>query len=285
MNRSYYRFVLPSFPLHMNQSSSPFRAAYPVGAFLISAFLSSCASAPPPPIPKTTVSANVPVISVLPETKEAQEKGGVEIAIVPVSYSTAVRQKYSVTPKSPGMGSMLGAAMLTGGKSSALVYVEETTTPFLDVTPGRLQFTVRVNNKLSRVFRGQGAVVQFNVAGKLVPFGETDYAEVLNGIVPPRNENTFNIKGPKLETIPDKGTIGIFLYDVVTQTDTAGNVIEKQNYEWFFDYAVKKVEAQGERQKNEAFMEPGLYQQALIKARKRAMDDPDPPELYMNLNR
>lgn len=269
----------------MKNTSMLYRAAILTAGLLstfgISAFV-GCVSAPPPPVPKTTISAKVPGISPMAETKEAQEKGGVEIAIVPATYATATKQKYSVTPKSPGFGSMLGASIATGGKSANLIYVEETIIPFLEVVPGRLQFTVRVNNKLSRVFRGQGAVVQFNVAGKLVPFGETDYAEIINGIVPPRNENTFLIKGPRLDAIPDKGTIGIFLYDVITQTDVAGNVTEKQNYEWYFDYSVRFVEAQAEARKSEVFMEPSQYEHALIMARKRSMDDPDTPELYIS---
>lgn len=262
----------------MKTRALPIRAAAAaLSATLLYLTLSGCASAPPPPARKATVSAKVPVVAPLPETREAQEKGGVEIAVVPSSYAAATKQRYSVSPKSPGLGSMIGASLMTAGNSRNLLYVEETLTPFLSVEPGRLQFSVRVNNKLSRVFRGQGAVVQFNVGGKLVPFGETDYAEVLNGIVPPRNENTFTIRGPRLDAIPDKSTIGIFLYDVVTQTDVAGNVVEKQNYEWYFDYALKTVEAQADVKVSEAYMDAAGYQMALMKAQKRAVDDPDGP--------
>jgi hypothetical protein len=257
-----------------------YRSALSAGLLASLAAWSGCASAPPAPTPKTTISARIPVVAPLPETKEAQEKGGVEIAVVPAAYAPVTKQKYSVAQKAPGFGRMLGASLATGGNSQNLIYVEESYTPFLAVEPGRLQFTVRVNNKLSRVFRGQGAVVQFNLAGKLVPFGDTDYAEMINGIVPPRNENTFTIKGPRLDALPEKGTIGIFLYDVVTQTDVAGNVIEKQNYEWYFDYSLKTVEAQAEVKAGETYMDAAAFQMALLKARKRAVDDPDTLESF-----
>ena len=36
--------------------------------------------------------------------------------------------------------------------------------------------------------------------------------------------------------------MGLFFYDVVTKTDNAGNVTEKQNFEWFYDYSVQLKE-------------------------------------------
>jgi len=277
-------------PILMNSMLRRFSAAR-FACIASSVVLFGCAVPPQQPVvvPKISISAKLPVVSAMVDgngsdtqsgarrTPEAQEKGGIEIAVVPATYATTTKQKYAVTPKSAGFGNMLGAAVATGGKAQNLVYVEETVTPFLDVSPARLQFTVRVNNKLARVFRGQGAVVQINVAGKLLPFGQTDYSEFLNGIVPPRNENTFTILGPRIDTLPDKASIGIFLYDVVTATDVAGNTTERQNYEWYFNYSVKTVETQAELRQGERFMEPGEYQRAVILARKRSMDDPDTP--------
>ena len=40
--------------------------------------------------------------------------------------------------------------------------------------------------------------------------------------------------------LQDKGTISIFLYDVVTATDVAGNTTEKQNYTWDFSYTMQE---------------------------------------------
>ena len=46
--------------------------------------------------------------------------------------------------------------------------------------------------------------------------------------------------------IPDPTTVGLFLYDVVTNTDAAGNVTEKQNFEWYFSYRGQLVEKEFE---------------------------------------
>jgi hypothetical protein len=88
-----------------------------------------------------------------------------------------------------------------------------------------------------------------------IPFGNIDYEEFLNGIVPPRNEAEFTIYGPTLDLLPDKGTIGIFLYDVVTATDVAGNTTQKQNYEWYFDCQAKTEEATGEVRTTQGFID------------------------------
>jgi len=216
-----------------------------------------------PPTRTIPISCNLPTITAMPETKEAQEKGGVEIAVVPALYKSEKKNKSVLAQARPPF-----AALLLNPDSKNQVYVVETTTAYLEPEPKRLQFTVRVNNKLPRVFRGQGAVVQINVAGKMIPFGNLDYKEFIDGIVPPRNEAEFNIYGPALSSLPEKGTIGIFLYDVVTATDTAGNVTDKQNYEWYFDYSTKRVEETAAIQTRQGFIDVLAYQQAMMRQQR-----------------
>jgi len=207
-------------------------------------FWAGCQTAPTVVVTPKLVRCVVPTIIPVAETKEKQDgrqdKGGVEIAVVPVSYS-AVRKDKTSLQRSQATGS---TAII--GPSGNQVYVTETIDPELTAQPAKLQFAVRINNKLSRVFRCQGTVVQFNVAGKLIAFGDTDYKEFINGIVPPRNEMELKISGPLLSTIPEKGTIGLFLYDVVIEVDAAGNATKKANYEWYFNYTTQTVEEKAE---------------------------------------
>ena len=141
----------------------------------------------------------------------------------------------------------------------------------LVVAPSKLAFTIRINNKLNRVFRGQGSVVQINVDGKMLSFDRVDYQQFINGIVPPRNEAAVSISADALSQLPDKGTIGIYLYDVITATDVAGNTTEKQNYEWFFSYTTKVVEERAERKVGRGTMTPAQFQQALMEEQQEKM--------------
>jgi hypothetical protein len=168
---------------------------------------------------------------------------------------------------------------LVGGLQGK-VFVEQDTAPQLKAQPGRLIFTVKIHNQLNRVFHGQGAVVQFNVDGKLIPFNNTDYKEFSGGIVPPLNDGDLEIKGPPLDTLQDKGTITIFLYDVVTATDMAGNTTEKQNYTWDFTYTMQQVTDSGAVKKTRGLMDQGQYQQMMIqqqfRLQKQAQDNQMP---------
>ncbi|HEY5505491.1 MAG TPA: hypothetical protein VIK28_10055 [Sedimentisphaerales bacterium] len=215
--------------------------------------ISGCVAPPPREPQTTTISCRVPTITPLPETKPSQEKGGLEITIVPANYKAARQDKHVVTPTEPN----LGEALLAPPKKTraTMTFVQEEFIPQLKPQPNRLEFAVRINNKLSRVFRGQGSVVQINVAGKLMPINRADYAEFVDGIVPPRNETELKIYGPAVDSIPEKGTIGIFLYDVVTATDTAGNVTEKQNYEWYFNYETQLAQESAETRVKRGWVE------------------------------
>jgi len=259
----------------MKNNSQLLRAAtIPAGLLVITLVLSlaGCASAPPlPPVPTVSISTKVPMIVALPETKEAQEKGGVEIAVVPVAYQAVKKQTTTTKPVAPNFGETLGASLASGGKSQSLVLVESTTESHLTVNPPRLAFTVRINNKLNRVFRGQGSVVQINLDGKMLSFDRIDYKPFTNGIVPPRNEASVSISADVLSLLPEKGTIGIFLYDVVTATDVAGNTTEKQNYEWFFTYTTKLVEERAEKIVTRQFMDAAGYQQHIMREQQEKM--------------
>ena len=67
--------------------------------------------------------------------------------------------------------------------------------------------------------------------------------------------------------IPGKCTIGIFLYDVVTATDVAGNTTEKQNYEWYFTYTTDHVTDTAEIRVERGLMPIEQYQQYLRQRR------------------
>lgn len=214
----------------------------------------------------TSISCRVPTITPLPETKPSQEKGGLEITITPVNYKSVRRERHVITPAEPNFGEALLAPPKE--KRATMTFVKEEFIPELKAQPGRLEFAVRINNKLARVFRGQGSVVQINVAGKLMPINRADYAEFVDGIVPPRNETQLKIQGPAVDSIPDKGTIGIFLYDVVTATDTAGNVTEKQNYEWYFNYETETAQESAETRVKRGWAENSTLQRIQMQNRQ-----------------
>lgn len=191
----------------------------------------------PDSAPTTTkLSIKLPTMAPLPETEQSQDKGGLKITIAPVSYAAKEESVASVRQTSPSFKETL---LMTHLQTD--VFIERTYAPVLKVDPDRLRFQVHISNQLSRVFRGSGIAVQFSVAGKTVAIDPSGYGELVNTIIPPRGEQTIEVIGPEVAAIPDTTTVGLFLYDVVTNTDAAGNTTAKQNFEWYFSYRTQEI--------------------------------------------
>ncbi len=192
--------------------------------------------------PETTkVSAKFPTLTPLGETSASQTKSGITIAIAPVEYKLTPTYESRVRRISPGFKDSLLSPHAQGD-----IFVERTCIPSLKVTPDRLRFQVTVSNQMPRVFHGAGLVVQFNVDGKLVATDEKGYSELANSIIPPRSQRQFEIYGPDLNTLPEQGAITLFFYDMVTNVDSAGNVSERQNFQWDFQFTTQIKEEEME---------------------------------------
>jgi len=194
--------------------------------------------AQPSPPATAKVSAKVLTLAPMPETSQSQNKGGVNIAVTPVQYTAeldVVRRDLQMNP------SFLQRLQMPSPNS---ILIQRTETPILKVTPDRLVFIVDISNQMSRVFRGAGILVQFNVAGKMVPVDQAGYADLTTALIAPRGQQRIKIYGPLLGGIPEQAAIGFFLYDVVTNIDAGGNVSDKQNFEWYYQYAVQLKEAE-----------------------------------------
>lgn len=214
--------------------------------------LSACAPIPvaQKASPVVTVRCVYPVISPLAETKELQSKGGINISLAPSAFEcvdSVIRTPREIARnlfdfnETYSLVSFINAG--AGGKPEDYRLVETTSTPAYVVKPNKVAFRVKINNQMPRVFRGAGTVVLYNFGGKNSSVTSQDYADLSNLIVPPRTETEVTIYGPSFQDIPENTTLGIFLYDVVTKTDNAGNIVEKQNFEWYYKYQTQSKEA------------------------------------------
>lgn len=199
-------------------------------------FLSGCATMMPQ-IENITLKYKVPNIEPLKETSLNQEKGGIMISIAPQRYTYIKKFSIEDTPL-PGP---LGGLIVTPGTK----YFERREIPYAVVEPTILRFIVTIHNRLDRVFRGAGSVISFNVDGKVIAVDETGYRDFLNVIVPPLGQTQVRITGPSISSLPDKCVIGVFIYDVITEVDAAGNPKKKSNYEWYFNFSTQVIEETG----------------------------------------
>jgi hypothetical protein len=230
--------------------------------FLAAASLSAvgCVQQTPKPAPMATLQCDLPSITPQDETRAPQNKGGLQISILPVTYTAAHEDKIEMHQVSPQLADELIAG-------EGYFYVERTTKPIVHAKPDQLRFLVNINNKMPRVFHGAGTVVQFNLDGQILPVDQRGYSSVQGAIVPPQQEQQIEIVGPPLSALKGrKGILGIFLYDVVTSQSDAGVVTEKQNFQWYFDYVLEPHEEQVPAAKTVTLrMTPTQFQQTMAR--------------------
>lgn len=201
---------------------------------LFSTFLlliTGCASvAPPPPTQFTQrVSVSVPLLIPLAQTSAAQTKGGVSLSLTPIIGEIRRGLQCRYTPHQAMVLIMPAGA----SKSTHQLYREARfEAPIATGGPVALRFTVR--NDMERVFRGAGAVLQFSIDGQARPAAQEAYVDFLNTIILPREQREIVVRDRTIANVQPSGRFGVFMYDVVTRTDAAGNVQARDNFEWYF---------------------------------------------------
>lgn len=199
--------------------------------------------AEPPPEP-TVASVDVGVPSLAPsaETKATQLKGGIQIAIDTDVYAADAKPVYTQTPFQPGFKEIFHIGCM--GAGTVPTYFIRNYKPQVTLNHDHLVLHLHLTNNLPRVFRGAGALIQFNIAGKAVHVDSNGYGDFLNAIIPPRSTQDIDIVGPELSIIPPRAIIGVFIYDVVTKMDDAGNIKEKQDFEWYYNWTTQTTTKQ-----------------------------------------
>lgn len=166
--------------------------------------------------------------------RQLQQDGNVSVSVAVPTYEARVQRRETYEPISPATS-----------QAEQRVFMK-TTTPSLSVHPQQLSFNIKINNQHERVLRLDGTIVRVNVNGKMLDLRQENYQDFLNGMVLPRQETEFEIAGPSIRELPDKAVIGLFLYDVITRTDAAGNPEQKTNFEWYFVHNIETKTSQEE---------------------------------------
>ena len=112
-------------------------------------------------------------------------------------------------------------------------------TPSVSVSPTQIAFALTLVNNLDRVFRSTGAVISLSVDGRTIAFDQSGILELLSVVLVPRAQAQVTIRGPSLQVLQRSGTISLFVYDVVTAVDAAGNPARRENFAWHYTYTLE----------------------------------------------
>lgn len=193
-------------------------------ASVLVVIVSGCQMPQPQPAPPTTrpVSYQLPVLTPVDPNKQTQEADSIRVTVSPYPYTTRrlVHREIHRIPTVIVVNNQYPADMVE--------------VPRIEVTPNQVCFKVSIVNHLEHVVRMAGTTVSFQVAGKSVAVDKAGYDDFLNGMLLPGQENDYEIKGPDISALPANATIGLFLYDMVTGTDAAGNPNKKSNFEFYY---------------------------------------------------
>jgi hypothetical protein len=178
-----------------------------------------------------TFAVDVPEVTPLSQTASTQRQGGVSITVASARFDTATHAECSYDF---ARGLAVFEAPPPGASLQTDQQFSETSRAIVGVNHPTLAFLVTIRNNMARVFRGAGALVEFKVDSHVEAVEKQNYTEFLNALLPPGSESQLTISGPPLTTLRDGTTVGVFLYDVVTAIDGAGNVTKRENFEWYF---------------------------------------------------
>lgn len=198
----------------------------PLAGAPVVVLLVGCVIPPPqaqgPEPTSVTLNYSVPVLSAVEPGKETQERDGIRVSAAVRGYTPTVnhhRHFRQVTLATQPGNNLIDVREIPRGAQ---------------VAPKEIRFKIKISNRLDRVLRLAGAVVQWQVAGKAVAVDKTGSQELLAGIILPRQEAEFEISGPDWAELADKSTVALFIYDVVTATDGAGNATRRSNFEFLY---------------------------------------------------
>jgi len=153
---------------------------------------------------QTTLNYALPVLQPVSGSQQDQQLGGVEISTQasPYSVNKAVHREYYVHK---------GATLVNNQYPADVREVTAAT-----VAPPQLQFTISIQNHLSRTLSLAGVTASFVVGDSTVLLNSSQYADFLAASVEAGQTYTYVINGPPIAGIPAGTAVTLTLGNVAT---------------------------------------------------------------------
>ena len=234
--------MMPSTASELNSIHRP--TVFPllsVLVLLLVALVGACATATPTIVTPEVATCQQPTVTLAgTETSSQQQQGDITITAAPDTpvCEDIVRVTYAPTDPPSGGLAALGAALsaLSGDNSDVETYYERSETRGLYVRD-TLDVLITIVNQSPRVFRADGMIVQYQVDGNVAALDQSRYAQLVNTVVLPGQQNQIIVPGINIGEFERGAAIALYLFDVVVVRDDAGNPTRRGNFEWFYELA------------------------------------------------
>lgn len=177
---------------------------------------------------------SVPIITPTSQTKQKQTKGGVVVSceVVPFVIENAMTETESVSYARPN--------------NTAFDVYEIAKIPSIKISPNEVNFIIRIRNNQDRVLKLVDVPIVYIADGIQYSIPEGFLKDWNNSLVVKGFEKEFPIIGPNTASLMNTKVLYISVNDVPISYDKAGNVTQKENFEWFFDCTLKQQSVTGQ---------------------------------------
>lgn len=111
------------------------------------------------------------------------------------------------------------------------------------------------------------------VDGEIERVEEYRYEELVANLLPPRQRQQVPVKVTTADRLPEQGIVELFLFDIVTAIDSAGNVTERQNFDWTFRVTHERRAVRTVTGLRTHWWVPNAEAKAIVRAQRRGEDD------------
>ena len=173
------------------------------------------------------ISYELPIIKPASQTKQMQTKGGVTVSCEVNNF--VVDRKLS-EERNP---------TFADGNKPGYDLFEITRKPSYDVSPNDITFKITIKNNQDRVLKLIDVPIVMIVDGTQYSIPNDYLLEWKNALVVKGFSKDYAIKGPQIKGLNNGKAVYISINDVPTSYDRAGNVTNKENFEWYFQTSLE----------------------------------------------
>lgn len=176
-----------------------------------------------------------PVIKPINGTVQTQRKGGVTITCEVIPFEVSLKERvlksvFYADPKMPGYD-----------------IFEVARTPYASVTPEKFILNIKVKNNQDRILKIRETALLMQVDGVNYNMPEADTKEWYAAMVIKNGEFNYRVNGPDVNNLMDAKLVYLMINDVPTIMDAAGNIKNRENFEWYFECKKETVQKQSQK--------------------------------------
>jgi hypothetical protein len=182
----------------------------------------------------TIIRYTLPKFQLIDNTLQTQTKGGVTITceIIPININKTITKNQKLFYRNP--------------KKPDFDVIQTTNISGIEIKPEKVMFLITIKNNQNRVLklRDCAMVVLMNNIQYSFPDPKVRM-DWENTLVMSNFSTNVTIPGPSIRELDNPKSIEVFINDIPTKIDDAGNTIKRENFDWLFSCSSEEKTEKG----------------------------------------